>query len=279
MQSLLLRKEVCRDGVNSQRGMMTDLQNNEISTQNSGVTAQQNLSQNNSTANQQSSRFYTDEDVNSILSTKKDKWMEKGVAQGYEKAKAEFMQNNAASQNSFSQTNTQTATSTGLSHEELKQIARQEALTALRSSQEEYQVAYANQLRQAAANQFVSKLEASKKDYPEIERAVHELKLNEHPELWQTANEFDDSTAAGIIHEMNQNVDLYTQALTLKNNPVKLKEKMQQLANSIKQNKEAEAAKKANPPLSRQIPSTVGAESGKGIENMSIKDLKRIFRV
>lgn len=276
MQSLLLRKEVCRDGVNSQRCMMTELQNtnNEVSAQNSGVVSQQSMSQS-VNAGTQPPRYYTDEDVNSILSAKKDKWMEKG----YEKAKSEYSQQNSnAGQQGFSPA-ANFDKNNAINFETIKEIAEKAAEQKLNNTIQAQHFQMQEMQKLQEANELEKKMISVKDNYPDIEKTILDLQLNQHPELWRTANQYDADTAAAIFDEMKKNVDLYSSALTLKNNPVMLKEKMQQLANSIKQNKEAEAAKKANPPLSRQMPSTVGAESGKDKSEFTVQDWKKILRV
>lgn len=246
---------------------MTELQNGEIGNQNSAMnvaspaTSQVGL--------QQQSRTYTDQEVNDMLSSKKQKWIEKG----YELARAEkpeFAQPlQSSAQNSASSAN---FNSSSLTEDKAREIARTEMQNYIAQQQQNAQ----QQQIQNAAYQFQNKLNAGKAKYADFDEVIADMNLPELPKIWLTANQFDDPK--DIMYALGKDPEMLAKLRNLEHSPALLKKQMQKIADSIKQNEEAEAAKKANPPLSRQKPPTVGVDSGRDKSEYSVQDWKKIFR-
>ena len=261
-------KEVCRDGVNSQRCMMTEqLVNNESSNQNLNVPTSGNTPV---VTNTVTPKVYTEEEVNRIAGTKK----QDGYQKGYDAAKAEWLQQATAqphqqnftpAQNNVAPINPVNQPQSGLTVEQARAIAKEELQTTLQA-----------QNYQALANNFVSKVEANKSKFSDFDTVVTPLNLPQIPEIWMTAAQFEDP--ATIMYHLGKNPGKLAELRNLSYSSELVKRAMREIHDSAKQNEDAEKARVAQAPLSRQKPSTVGVDSGKDKSEFSVQDWKKILR-
>jgi hypothetical protein len=245
--------------------MMTEQVNTESSAQSSNVA---NVGFTPSVTQSVTSKVYTDDDVNRIAGSKK----QEGYQKGYEAAKAEWMQqhqpapqqNFTPAQNNVAPINPVSTPQSGLTAEQARAIAK-----------EELNISLQQQSMSAIAQNFVTKLEANKSKFSDFDAVVTPLNLPQIPEIWTVASQFEDP--ATIMYQLGKNPGKLAELRTLSYSPELVKRAMRDIHESAKQNEEAEKARVANPPLSRQKPSTVGVDSGKDKTEFSVQDWKKIF--
>jgi hypothetical protein len=122
------------------------------------------------------------------------------------------------------------------------------------------------------ANDFISKVEAGKQDFPDYDSVVGQLPLVNMPHIVALARDVDNT--AGVMYELAQNptkIASLTQLMNL--HPQLARNEMKKLSDSIKKNEEAKQQKQANEPLSRTQPSPVGIDNG----TRSVRDFQKMF--
>jgi hypothetical protein len=203
-----------------------------------------------STPNVSQPRTYTEEEVNRIVGAKKDKAYEKG----YESGKSEYSQNTNGSNNY-------------LSADQLREIAKAEAIAAakaeLQQQQQAMQTQYQQMHRQKFVNDFVAKMQAGAKKHEDFETVVSSLQLQSIPDhLLELANSFDNT--ADIMYDLGNNHVKVANFITLaRETPHLAYSEMQKLSQSIKKNDEAKSNQKnVSEPLSQIQPSTIGSDNG-----------------
>ncbi len=109
---------------------------------------------------------------------------------------------------------------------------------------------------------FVSRVQAAKEQYPELEKSLVDLGIQDYPEIVRMANSIDNT--AEVLKDMADNPEkLFMIAAMAESGKKSLAfHKMQQLSNSIKTNKSALSTPSALEPLSQLKASTIGADSG-----------------
>lgn len=244
---------------------MTEQVNTENFTQSSNAGS--SVASNN-VANTVTPKTYTEDEVNRIAGSKK----QDGYQKGYEAAETKYMQSQQQQNYVPPQNN-----APPINHvNQPQQMLTADQARAL--AQEEVQKVLQTQNTQLVVNNFLQKVNAGGSkienfDYATVEK---ELNLPQNPAIWVTASEFENP--AEILNELWKNPRQYSELKNLHDSPAMLKRAMQQMADSLKQNAEAEKARVANPPLSRQKPSTVGVDSGKDKSEYSVQDWKQILR-
>lgn len=163
----------------------------------------------------------------------------------------------------------------GLSPEHVQQHIAQEVEKRFKSIQDQaYQYAQ-TQAENQFLNDLASKLEAGKEDYPEIEKTIQSLPLNNMKPTLTLAAEFNNT--AGIVTELNNHPYKIAQIQSLIHLDPSMnlaRKEIAKLSESIRINDEAKKVKTANQPLSQIQPSPTGIDSG----SPSLKDLKRVYR-
>jgi hypothetical protein len=248
--------------------MMTEQVNNEISAQSLNVAAPVTSP---NVANIATPRMYSEDEVNRISGSKK----QAGYEKGYEAAKAEWVQQ----QNVTQQPQQQNFTPAQQNAAPINPVKPQSGLTADEAraiAKEEFQTTLHAQNFQAAANNFVAKLEANKSKYSNFDSVVTPLNLPQIPEIWLTASQFEDPAA--ILYHLGNNPGKLAELRNLSYSPELVKRAMNEIHLSAKQNEEAAKAPVAQAPLSRQKPSTVGVDNGKDKSEFSVQDWKQILR-
>lgn len=216
-------------------------------------------------------RTYNDDDVNHIAATKK----RQGYEKGYEAARAELMQQQASAQPV--QPNPSQVNAPGGLTPEMQALIDNKISEGLQKKADEHQRTVQQQQIQNVANTFVQKINASKGKIDNLDQIQKDLNLEANPMLWVTAAEFENP--GEILKELHDQPQKFAEIISLSNSPAMMKKRMKELADSLKQNEEAEKAPIAKPPLSRQKPSNLGADNGKKQKDLTVSDWQKILRV
>lgn len=130
------------------------------------------------------------------------------------------------------------------------------------------------QANYAAANrvaqEFISKLEATKSKYPDFEEKVSALNLPSIPQIVGIANSMDNT--GDIMYEIANNPSKFASVMVLAHTAPHLAEaELRRLSDSIKKNEAAAKQPTANEPLSQVKPSITGTDNG----SSSVRDLRK----
>lgn len=114
---------------------------------------------------------------------------------------------------------------------------------------------------QQTASQIISKIEAAKSKYPDIESVIDKLNLPENISIVHFANNLDNTSE--VLYELGKNPAKYANVLALhKTAPKAAADAMFELSKTIKQNEEAKAKPPAAKPDSQLNHSNLGIDSG-----------------
>lgn len=111
------------------------------------------------------------------------------------------------------------------------------------------------------AQEFISKLEATKSKYPDFEEKVAALNLPSIPQIVGLANSMDNT--GEIMYEIASNPSKFANLMVLSHTaPHLAAEEFKRLSASIKKNEEAAKQQSAQEPLSQIKPSNTGSDNG-----------------
>lgn len=134
-----------------------------------------------------------------------------------------------------------------------------------------------NLMYQSKINDFVNKMQAGSKDYPDFEQKVVGLNLHQNPDLALLAS--DVPNPHDVMYELANKPEKLGQILGLQGRGLGhlAKTAIEDLARSVRTNREAKAQadqQSVKAPLSQVTPSTAAIDSG----NASVSDFKRMLR-
>lgn len=205
------------------------------------------------------SRYYTDDDVNRIVASKKQSAYDKGLKDG----RSEFSQSSYQS-NNYQQNQSQTPDIESKINSVVEQRLAAEREAQLKQYQE--QEAHSNAMKaMQIAEDYKNRIKSASSKYPEIEKNVLSLNYQSRGmgDLVHLAMEHGDYVG-DIMHELQEHP---TKLISLQNlaadHPHAAKKELEKLVASIKQNDEAAKNQpKVRAPLSQMSPSNIGLDSG-----------------
>lgn len=134
---------------------------------------------------------------------------------------------------------------------------------------------------QKIAKEFLTKIEAGKSKYDDFEKTVTDVGFGNFPYIVQLANMVDNTD--DVVYELAKNPikianiqSLVDIAIRNGTSPTLALNEMKRLADSIKQNQNAQNFKSPNNPLSQLKPGNAGTDN-KGA--LSVRDFKSKYRV
>ncbi len=172
-----------------------------------------------------------------------------------------------------SQINAQTTA--GLSHDEVRRMAAEEAQRLRDQWIEEANVKSQQQDAQRIAGEFFQKIDAGKSKYQDYDSVMKDVDFGAIPHIVQVANMMENT--ADVMYELGKNpgkIGIIQQLLNI--SPSLAMAEMKKLSQSIKDNSEAQSFRHPNEPLSQLRPSNQGMDN-KGALNVS--DYKRKYLV
>lgn len=234
----------------------------------SNTTSAAPVSHNEMPSEKMLSQSEVNELVGRVKTAAKNEYYQKGRQEALEEARkqATSQQVSSAQPSSTVSEHSSQNSSQGFNREQLR-----EAVT------EELQQMHAKQQHEQDVTELVSKLEAARNKYSNIDEIITPLNLPELPPvIWKTAAKLDN--AADVLVEMANNPHKLAQLLNLTRSPELVKKEFQKLSASLKQNEKADEQTKANKPLEPLQPSNMGMSNGKKPEDLQVSDWKKIHR-
>lgn len=169
----------------------------------------------------------------------------------------------------------------GMSQDEYRRIAAEEAKRLRDQWVEDTQRSQQEQEGQRIANEFLTKIEAGKGKYDDFEKVVSDVGFAHYPHIVQLANMVDNTDE--VIYELAKNPGKIGSIqslvdIALRNGvpPTLAINEMKKLASSIKENAGARNFKAPNEPLSQLRSGTAGTDN-KGA--LGVSDYKRKYRI
>lgn len=203
----------------------------------------------------------TKERVTELIRENRREVADREYARGREAALAEYRQNNPQQPASIG--GMQTPDEAKI-RQMMQEVFTQQSEAFVNRTKQEQQQQHATNL----ANEVMSKINAAKDRYPELESRIDEIAA--FPELIPLLNATEDT--AGVLNDLIENPLKMAQLsiLAQKNNQSALSQ-MHKLATSIKANEAGKNAPRVNPPLSTISPSIIGM----GSDDDSIESIKQ----
>jgi hypothetical protein len=212
-------------------------------------------------------------EINALVGGAKQKGYEKGEKEGYQRAKAELMQQSQASiptpqTQSFNPTDNDTR---------LRQIAIEELSKQRAEEQAKWEAQQREEAGMRILNDLQAKSSSAKNKFDDYEKVVRsDFKSFERtPEVLLLANQFDNP--GEMLYDMAKNPGKIAQIALMERMGMKEEAyaEMKRLSDSIKVNEMSANQPKPKMPLSQVSPSTVGV--GKTDSKVSSSDFKGMY--
>lgn len=206
---------------------------------------------------QQQEKLFNQQQVSDVVRRERER--------AYEKAKREAMDEAR-----------QAGVSSGLTPEQIRQMAIEAASGAIREQKQKQ--AEADQLQQMnqVVGSFVNKIEASSERYPNLKEKLRELDFESFAPIVALATDLEN-TADIINHLVDDPMKMSSLLTLLDRQPQMAAKAVYELSNSLKNNEAALAKnlEKANAPFDtiNRSGNTLQSE-----ENMSVSDFRKLFR-
>jgi hypothetical protein len=216
---------------------------------------------------QSGEKVFHQEDVNHLIGRAK--------ASAYEKGKQDAL---LEIQKSNSDSGSNLGGMKQMSQAEIERLIEEKSSIKLKEEIQRIQQEAHNQAQyqqsMQIANEFLSKIEASKAEYPEIIEVLNDIDLSKIPEIVHLANSVDNT--ADVMMELYNNP---SKMITFKElshySATKALKEMKKLSESIKEKKSAQSQPKIPEPLSQFKSSPVTLDNGE----MTIRDLRKKYHV
>lgn len=171
----------------------------------------------------------------------------------------------------------QPAQTPGIDPEEFDRRVAEATQRHIEQAQKQFEQKQNNARVKQVADEFLSKIDASKDEHPDLVGYVTDGVLGGFPNTIMLSNELDNT--ADLIAEFKNHPSkmVYIEQLIERDPYGRLaRQEMKAISESIKSNKNAKQRTVPNPPLSQIKPSNIGVDSGSG--SLTVKDWRKIYK-